>query len=821
MAGSSDKHSEQGPAPGPLDKVFLTSILTRYFCPPGTNKLRHQFELKFGTDLHGMSSKQSLSNRSSPQSQMHEVVVPTIARITRLPITDECAGNESQIMQFIDGLLSRIVEGDIEYQAINGDGSQNNIRGLFFHPAEPDGSGRYADPHYKLTCKRTGEDLVEFLLRALAKYRRPCPDGVGREPTHIILPVSSWKQRMSRKNQSHGHPLASDLDKLWNLQILPSDFVPEGRGLVLDIDNIALVLADGISWEFGEWPGLLKGYSTISVTHKANLLIKYPRSIMILDGLEKTKGTEQSWEARKLLEDPVIESTLPVIEEKLSLRAMLINNNKDILRHSGADNKGRLDLSAAYGDNANQVQDGLRSRYEKIGEIDCLIENIGNKWDSTFIIAKSNQDRDTYEYNRHQDWLERFRRGGFIFRGQSGTWPVTSSLYRSLLRIGKGSCLHSVGKKILTAAGYLSLPHTPESEIFADLQHFGGMTNYIDFTTDFTTALYFACKDDLENDGEVFIVRPNDFPVIYPIGQEPEDSGDSDCEYTSVVMAINHLNIRRAEAQRNVFIRPDNGYIDSNKFFRVEELGKGKTEDFMVLTIKAEEKRSIMGFLRRYGYIEKMTFFEDIIGIIERDRGFDRRSLTNEDILLKLDQYDNMEREIRRHRALAHIMSTNDSVTLPENSPRYHIGRILYSRGCYKKAVREFVKAEACYKPLAAPPHLYLFLASAYVKLKDYPLALKQLTNVKEESRDDLYHFIAADARFWMKDYEDARQNIEDAVKINKTSMTYLRLKILIAHELKDAEEVESCANEYFKYCSYDPEITNLRNQYRSKTKRR
>lgn len=823
MTDYSDKSPEQGPTPGPQEKVFLTALLPRRFCPPGTHELRYPVELEIATGPPGAPGEHSQGGRFSSTC---ELTVPTIARTINLPISNECAEDELGRRQFIHDVLSRIVEGDLEYQVINGDGNEaeNNIRGLFFRPSKPSKESEgYPDPHDKLTCERTDENLVEFYLRALAKYRRPCPGGAGREPTHIILPVASWAQLMNQKKQSRSDPLASNLDKLWKLQILASDFIPEGRGLVLAIEDIKLVLAAGLSWALGSGQGYsLQGYRTMSVTHKANLFIEYPRSIMLLDGLEAVKEAGQSQKAQELLDERVLESEFPFLEVSRNVRSMLLSGSRNILRQSGTDDKGRLDLSAAYGNNANEVQEALQDWYEKIRRIDWLVEDTGNKNKSAFIIAKHKRDKDTYMYKKLQHWLKKFPQGEFIFRGQSDKWPVTSSLFRPLIAIGKASCLPSLERKILTTARYIKLPHTPESEIFADLQHFGGMTNYIDFTTSLTIALCFACKDRPEKDGEIFMIRSSNLPTKYPIGQAPDDIHDSNCKFTAVTMAVSDLSLNRAVSQRNVFIRSDNGCIDSNKFVRVEDLSGDRMEDFMVLTIKAEEKRSIMGYLKREGPIEELTFFEDIMGIIGRDKSFGRSAPTNEETLLMLNQYDDMEREMRRHRAFIQKMLANESILLPLDSPHYHIGRILYSRGCYEQAVKDLLLAESCYKPGIAPIHLHFFLASAYVRLGEYQPALEQLRNVKGEARGHLYHFIAADAHFWLRDYRRAWHSIKKAVMMNQASITYLRLKILIADKLNRPKDLESCILTYFSCCAYDPEITELKNKLeRSKNKRR
>lgn len=805
MTDRSDRPPQQESAPRPEEKVFLTFLLPRLACPPGTNTLHYLVELKVDASLPGASAQQSRDGSSSSQRPTREIVVPTISRKVSVEIADKDAEFDPHGRRFINEVLPGRVAKDFEDQAINGDGNDanNNIRGLFFRPAEPSvEADRYIDPHYKLICECADEDLVKFCLRALTQYRKPWPYGAGREPTHIILPVGSREQLMNQKKQGDSHSLASDLDKLWGLQILTSDSVPKGRGLILAIDDIALVLADGLSWEFGQRPIHLKqGYSIMSVTHKANLLIKYPQSIMLLDGLEVAKEADKSQEVRE-------PSKLPYIDIELDYRKTLFSKSRDILRHSGIDSEGRLNLSPLSIDNVDKVQNKLEFYYEKTRESDRLIEDRGNE--NGFIFRWPERGEDEEVRKLIESWLDMFPHERFIFRGQSSRWRITSTLYRSLLRVGKESDLPSIERRVLTAARYVNLPHAPESEIFANLQHFGGMTNYIDFTTRFTIALYFACKDNLENDGEVFIIRRDKFPIVYPIGPTPRYGSTSNCGCVAVAMAVTSLNFQRAMAQQGLFIRSNKGYIKSDNFTRVDNLGEDKKADFMVLTIEAEDKRNIIDYLKRTGAMEELIFFEDTMGIIERDKRFEKPCATNEDILVKLDQYDNMEREVQRQRALEQQRPAGE---LPKVSSNYYIGRIQYSRGCYKKAVWEFELAKSSNQSKVIPSQLDFYLASSYVRLGDCARALKQLANVREAEHNHLYHFIAADARFRLGDYRHSWHSIKKAVEMNQDNMTYLRLKILVADKLNYTKELEGCIFTYLKHCAYDPEITKLKNK--------
>lgn len=802
MADSPDKFPRQDPANGQHGDLFLTSLIPRL---PGILTLRSPIELAAVPGL-------------PPQSRVRKIPVTKILKEIPVPIANEWEKSNPHGQRFItEVLLPQVVAGVLDCQVLNGDGSKAN-KGLFFRPSKPSTEhDRQTDPHFKLTCEYVGENLLEFYLGALDKYRRPWPKGAGREPTHIILPVEIKAQLMNLKKQSGSQLPADDLGKLWNLHILASDFIPKGRGLVLAIDDMALVSASYMNLGFSQQLKYqIPGWSIISVILEASLVIASPQSIMILDGLGAMEEAGQSQEKRGLSEEPVVESKHPFMETPLHLRKMFFNRSQNILRRSRKDKEGSLDLSTAYGSDADKVKKELQSCHEAIRKIDCLVEDMGNKNNYAFKVAK--KDWDTCERMRHYYWLNRFPRGKFIFRGQSDKWPVTSSLYRSLSRIGKESCLPYIEERILTAAKYVTLPHTPESEIFANLQHFGGMTNYIDFTASFAVALYFACKGNPERDGEVFIVRSGLFSTIYPIGQVPGDYNKSTSEDRVVTMAANNLTINRSVAQRNIFMCFSKGYIAPEEFDYVENIGEGETEDFMVLTIKAEEKRRIMGYLRRSGLVEKLLFFEDIIGIIERDRKHERPCEMNEDILHKFEQYDNMETEMRWWRASAQKISTSSP---PKVSPRYHIGRILYGRGCYGKAVEEFKLAMRRDQSREIPLQLVFHLASSYVRLGDYQQALKQLSNVKGEACNHLYHFIAADVRFRLGHYLRAWRHIKKAVAMNQASMTYLRLKILIADKLNCAKEVENSTYTYLAQCAYDPEITKLRNKaVCSKTKR-
>lgn len=90
----------------------------------------------------------------------------------------------------------------------------------------------------------------------------------------------------------------------------------------------------------------------------------------------------------------------------------------------------------------------------------------------------------------------------YIFRGESHKYdkPVSSGLYRHVLRrttkeileYDIASILDDEEKRIIEKARQHFANGTDIIEIFAEIQHYGGITRLIDFTYDLHIALFFA-----------------------------------------------------------------------------------------------------------------------------------------------------------------------------------------------------------------------------------------------------------------------------------------------------------------------------------------
>ena len=121
-----------------------------------------------------------------------------------------------------------------------------------------------------------------------------------------------------------------------------------------------------------------------------------------------------------------------------------------------------------------------------------------------------------------------------------------------------------------------------EIEILTELQHYGGKTNLIDFTTDYLIAIFFACAAPPTKDGRVIVL-----------------------EKTTQIekMIIHPYNPRhRVVAQKSVLLYPRDGFID--------------VPDENIVYIPADLKQPLLEFLRKYHNISPETIYNDIHGFI-------------------------------------------------------------------------------------------------------------------------------------------------------------------------------------------------------------
>ena len=201
--------------------------------------------------------------------------------------------------------------------------------------------------------------------------------------------------------------------------------------------------------------------------------------------------------------------------------------------------------------------------------------------------------------------------GNYIYRGESechlecpycGT--VSSSLWREYFSDVGPFEIAVVEKEMLSGAKRHigQLPHDLDSvgvpnvaeantdetsnfEILTKIQHYGGKTNLIDFTTDFLIALFFACDGNHDKDGRVILQKTEQIRDMIKSPQNPR---------------------HRVIAQKSIFVDPPKGVIEPHE------------NDIVI--IPAHLKTVMLEHLRTYHGISTETIYNDLHGFI-RNQG--------------------------------------------------------------------------------------------------------------------------------------------------------------------------------------------------------
>ena len=171
----------------------------------------------------------------------------------------------------------------------------------------------------------------------------------------------------------------------------------------------------------------------------------------------------------------------------------------------------------------------------------------------------------------------------YIYRGEPECYPkVSSNLYREL---EEANLLHldieDVQKAELeNAKGYTK--KTDEFEILTEIQHFGGKTNLLDFTSDYRVALFFACDRFPFEDGRV---------ILQDINGTIKDW---------IRKTRNTVQGSRSDVQKSVFVQPPEGFIEPDE----------------QIIIPKELKQAILKYLENEFHISAERIYPDLHGFV-------------------------------------------------------------------------------------------------------------------------------------------------------------------------------------------------------------
>ena len=186
--------------------------------------------------------------------------------------------------------------------------------------------------------------------------------------------------------------------------------------------------------------------------------------------------------------------------------------------------------------------------------------------------------------------------GNYIFRGEPKCYPeVSSGLWREYRQLlGDDFNIELLQKEMIIENARRHLPGSvgnnnfgsgySDLQILIQLQHYGGKTNLIDFTTDSRVALFFACDGFHGEKGRIILRKREDTEGLADIPFEPGEP------------------INRVLAQRSIFVRPQKGYLSPDPDSIIEI-----PEDLKIL---------ILNYLQKYDGISVKTIYNDLHGFI-------------------------------------------------------------------------------------------------------------------------------------------------------------------------------------------------------------
>ncbi len=206
---------------------------------------------------------------------------------------------------------------------------------------------------------------------------------------------------------------------------------------------------------------------------------------------------------------------------------------------------------------------------------------------------------------------EKSKDGSYIFRGerQCRNKKVSSKLYRDFEDIDSETFDIEVIQKEMLSGAKKHTGHYPQSgetppdfrptlarmfrvreedtaetidfEILTEIQHYGGKTNLIDFTTDYCIALFFACDGHHDKDGRLILLKTQNIKDMIKYPKEPR---------------------HRVIAQKSVIVRPPKGYIEQHEYH--------------IVKIPAKLKEEVLQYLEKYHGIFTETIYNDLHGFI-------------------------------------------------------------------------------------------------------------------------------------------------------------------------------------------------------------
>ena len=282
----------------------------------------------------------------------------------------------------------------------------------------------------------------------------------------------------------------------------------------------------------------------------------------------------------------------------------------------------------------------------------------------------------------------------YIYRGENRQYPqVSSTLYRRYEEIdAEGFDIEIVQAEMLVhARSYAKyIGEVDDLEILSQIQHNGGATNLIDFTSDYLIALFFACDGEPDASGRVILLSEagDDYHVEAPINP-----------------------VHRVIAQKSIFVTPYNGFVEPDD----------------VVAVDKNLKSELLAYLRDCHGISTETIYNDLHGFI-RHQDIHQSAYVEFYAGLSFGQEGNHEQ------AKAHF--ANAVKLNPYMSSAYNNLGVVYSyQSDYRQAIECFNKAIEL-GPDHADSDWYANRGEAWLHLSEWDNARADLAVARDKGAD-------------------------------------------------------------------------------------
>ena len=318
-----------------------------------------------------------------------------------------------------------------------------------------------------------------------------------------------------------------------------------------------------------------------------------------------------------------------------------------------------------------------------------------------------------------RELASRSYRNNYMYRGERKEYSkVSSSLYRRYADIeAEGFDIEVVQEEILAQArGYTRYTgEVDDFEILSQLQHNGGETNLIDFTTDYLIALFFACDGEPNEPGRVILLAEvgEDYSVAEPSNP-----------------------VHRVIAQKSVFVRPNKGFVEPSD----------------TIIIDSSLKAAILEFLRSNHGISTETIYNDLHGFI-RHQGIHQSAYTEFYKGFTLANKANHQQAVEHY---TKAITLNSQMAGAHNNR----GNAYYDLGDYRAAIADYDIALSLDPESPAVCHN---LGNVYAQQGNYLLATQYFTRALDLGPHDNTQYRRAEAWLHLSEWERARQDLSFA----------------------------------------------------------